>query len=443
MKPTQLALVIGALCSYEPLYARENRPLSSDIVAPSSNLIPYPPEDPFTDYLLDNSYKDSMIDSVEQETANRIKTIGKFFARSTWFDDFNPAVNSSSLQGRLADNKPHLFWFYRLQRSIFSPLPGDPNLIDPELEGSPPSTIQPAPTLRSPAYATLPAALFGMEEYLQDTFIHDAHLEGLDGRPNFFIYGFNAQERYYSRANQMGSENHYYGWLIGARGLLSEDEDKPLELSVAINKGRLSSNALNSSNARFDMQGINAMLSWQPPRGLQLAMPVSLSQYHGSISSSEKENVAQMKARAGSVGVEGGWRWQLGTHAFTPVAGVTAQWLSMPAIHDKDDLHIRYHQQSQQQFSGGLKYDFAPTASIKLGLETRYVQYRGNKGSVKVDKQDDFTTGRGGKRMQFSGYAGWQVTENMQLNSQIKAQQRLGQEGASSLQTQIGIQFSF
>lgn len=89
-----------------------------------------------------------------------------------------------------------------------------------------------------------------------------------------------------------------------------------------------------------------------------------------------------------------------------------------------------------------MKYVFTPNDGLKFGVETRYMQYSGHAGNVAVDKVN-LRTGRGGENLQFSGDVGWQLTENVQLNSQIKRQHRLSHEGASYWQTQLGVQIAF
>jgi outer membrane autotransporter protein len=445
MKPTQLVLAIGALCSHQTLYAQETRAASSDHPPPTASLIHHPNDNAFIHHLPAHPHDDSIIHSARHTAADSIKMVGKFFARNSWYDDFNPATNRPPLQGKLAGNRPHLFWFYRLQSSLIAPLPPDPDLIDPELDGNPPPPVLPRPRPQIPAYAALPAALFGMDENLQVRFIDDAQLAGKEGRPNLFISGFHLQERYHSEANQNQSDNRYDGWLVGLRGLLTEDEQRKLALSVAINQGRFTfepTSSSGSSHGQFDTQGIHALLSWQQPRGLQLALPLGVGHYRGNISSDEQENVAQVKARSANLGIEVGWRWQHSAHAFTPILAATAQWARIKDIHDNDNLRIRYSQQRQLQLSGGLKYDFRPTDALTFGAETRYVQYSGHAGHVAVNK-DNLRTGRGGEHLQLSGYVAWQLTDNVQLNGQIKRQHRLGQEGASNWQTQLGVQIAF
>jgi hypothetical protein len=450
MKPTPLALVIGALCSCEPLYAKEFRPDQQDILLPSSSLIQHPSDDPLNDNLLDDPHQDSMMHSFGHATASSIKMFGKFIARSTWYDDFNPAANRSPLLSQLADSKRHLFWYYRLQNAVIAGIPEDQELIDPGLDDNPPvgppPPVLPQPKAQIAAYAALPNALFSVEENLQAQFIHDTQLAGRDGRPNLFISGYHVKERYHSLSGRNNSESRYQGWLLGSRGLLLGDEQQHLALSLAINKGHLTTVPTphyGISSGQFDIQGINAMLSLQQSHGLQLAIPLGMTQYRGSISTHERGKVAQVKARGGNVGIDGGWRWQRGTHAFTPVAGVTAQWLQIPDVHDKDDLRLSYRHQTQLKFSGGLKYDFSPMDAMTFGLEARYVQHSDYSGKVNVDKQGEFSTGSSRQSMQLSGYIGWQITDDIQLNGQIKSHQRLRQEGASNWQTQLGIQVAF
>lgn len=448
MNLTQLTLAIGALCSFEPLYAKEIKPFSSDIPPLPVTPLSHSSTEAVLAPLSEHPHSDSLLHNVKHAAADSLKMVGKFFARNSWYDDFNPAANRPHIQGKLAGSRPHLFWFYRLQSSMIAPLPPDPDLIDPVLDGNPPPPPPPSvpgPKPQIPAYAALPAALFGMDENLQARFIYDAQLAGRDGRHDLFISGFSVDERYRSEANHNQSENRYYGWLVGLRGLLTEDEQRQLALSVAISKGHFTlepSQSSGNSHGQVDTQGINAMLSWQPQHGLQLALPISVGHYRGNISSDEKDKVAQVKARSANIGVDVGWRWQQGSHAFTPVLGATMQWARIKDIHDNDNLHIGYSQQKQLQFSGGMKYDFRPTDSLKFGLETRYVQYSGHAGNVAVDK-DNLRTGRGGKHLQYSGDVGWQLTENVQLNSQLKWQHRLSQEGASNWQTQLGVKIAF
>jgi serine protease autotransporter len=447
MKPTPLALVLGALCSCEPLYARETQPSPSQI--PPLNLLQQPPSEPFINPLLDDPHNDSMLHTVGQAAANRIKNFGKFIARSSWHDDFNPAANRSPLLGQLADSKPHRFWYYRLQNSMTSSLPED-ELVDPVLDGNLPEG--PPPVLPKPqkpqisTYAALPTALFSVGENLRDQFIHDAQRAGSDGRPNLFISGYQVNEHYQGKANRYSSESHYYGWQIGARWMLAGDEQRQLALSLGVNKGQLSlvpDIRDGSSSSHIDTQSLNAMLSWQQPSGLQLAMPFGVSHYRGRISTDQADEVAQMKAIGGHVGLDGGWRWSLGAHAITPVAGITAQWLNIDDIHDQDGLHARYHQQTQRQFSGGVKYEFSPTDVVRLGMEARYVQRSGNAGSVRIGDEGRFTTARSGNSLRYSSYVDWQIADNVKLNTQLKMQQRLGQEGVSNLQAQIGVQIAF
>lgn len=318
MNLTQLTLAIGALCSFEPLYAKEIDPVSSDLSPP--NPLSHSSTESFLAPLSEHPHSDSLLHNAKHAAADSIKMVGKFFARNSWYDDFNPAADRPPLHGKLAGNRPHLFWFYRLQSSMIAPLPPDPDLIDPELDGNPPPPVAPRPKPHIPAYAALPAALFGMDEHLQGRFTDDAQLAGREGRSNLFISGFHLQERYHSEANH--SENRYSGWLIGLRGSLTEDEQRQLALSLAINKGRFTfepTSSNGSSHGQFDTQGINALLSWQSPRGLQLAVPLGMGQYRGNISSDEQENVAQVKARTANMGAEVGWRWQHNRHEFTPV----------------------------------------------------------------------------------------------------------------------------
>lgn len=445
MNLTQLMLAIGALCSFEPIYAKELKPVFSDTQPPPENSISHSLTESFIAPLSEHPHSDSLLHNAKHAAADSIKMVGKFFARNSWYDDFNPAANRPPLQGKLAGNRPHLFWFYRLQSSLIAPLPPDPDLIDPELDGNPPPPVLPRPRPQIPAYAALPAALFSMDENLQARFIDDAQLAGKEGRPNLFISGFHLQERYHSEANHNQSDNRYSGLLVGLRGLLTEDEQRQLALSVAINQGRFTfepTSSNGSSQGQFDTQGIHALLSWQQPRGVQLALPLGVGHYRGNISSDEQENAAQVKARSANLGIEVGWRWQQSAHAFTPVLAANAQWARIKDLHDNDNLRIRYSQQRQLQLSGGVKYDFRPTDALTFGAETRYVQYSGHAGHVAVNK-DNLHTGRGGEHLQLSGYVAWQLTDNVQLNNQIKRQHRLGQEGASNWQTQLGVQIAF
>lgn len=445
MKPTPLALVFGALCS-EPLYAKEAQS-TSEIPYPPSSLLLQPPDDPLNLALRENPHDNSLMQTLRQAAANGIKNLGKSLARSEWYDDFNPAANRSPLL--IADSKPHLFWYYRLQNSMISSLPED-ELLDPALDGGLPEG--PPPVLPQPkkpqiaSYAALPGTLFSVGEHLQNVFIQDARLAGKDGRPNLFVSGYQVQEHYQGRTQREKSESRYYGWQLGAKWRLAGDEQAHLSLSLGINKGQLTlvpQAEDGRSSSRFDTQGINAMLSWQQPAGLQLAVPLGVSQYRGRISTDKSGEVALMQAIGGNIGLDGGWRWSHGSHAFTPVAGMNAQWLNIDDIHDEDGLHASYQQQKQLQFSSGIQYDFAPIDSLRLGMEVRYVERANGAGSVKVSREGDFNTARSGNSLRYSGYMDWQLTDNVSLNSQLKKQQRLGHEGISNWQAQLGVQIAF
>lgn len=444
MKPTPLALVFGALCS-EPVYAKQAQS-TSEIPYPPSSLLLQPPDDPLSAALQGNTPDHSLMQTVKQAAANSIKNLGKSLARSEWYDDFNPAAQRSPLL--LADRRPHLFWYYRLQNSMIASLPDDE--LDPALDGSLPAG--PPPVLPQPkkpqiaSYVALPGTLFSVSDNLQVSFIQHAQLAGKDDRPNLFISGYQVQEHYQGKTPRENSESRYRGWQMGARWTLTGNEQRQLALSLGINKGELTlvpKTEDGRSSSRFDTQGVNAMLSWQQPAGLQLAVPLGVNHYRGRISTDKSGEVAQMQAIGGNIGLDGGWRWSHGAHAFTPVAGVMAQWLNIDDIRDQDGVHARYQQQTQRQLSGGFKYDFMPTDMLALGMEVRYVDRANSAGSVNLGNEGEFSTARSGNSLRYSGYIDWQLTENLSLNSQLKKQQRLGHEGVSNWQAQLGVQIAF
>ncbi|WP_185749305.1 S6 family peptidase [Pantoea dispersa] len=272
---------------------------------------------------------------------------------------------------------------------------------------------------------------------------------GAEGRPDLFVSGYTGDDRYHSAGGFMdyGYDFHsrYQGWMIGSRFPLQS----ALALSVGINKGNLSITPEardGNSHARVDTLGASALLSWQPDQGLQLAVPAGVMQYRGSVSTDLRGNVTQLKARGANLGLDSGWRWQSGAHALTPVAGVNAQWLDINDFTDIDGAQVSYDNPLQWQLSGGVKYDFRLNEKLKLGAETRYVQRISQRDRVAIgDGQQaaHFATGRGGNSLQYSGYAGWQVLDNLELNTQLQGQQRLTQEGISDWNLQAGVKISF
>ena len=228
-----------------------------------------------------------------------------------------------------------------------------------------------------PAYISLPAAFHSVTHNLQALFSSSAQQAGAEGRPDLFVSGYTGDDRYHSAGGFMdyGYDFHsrYQGWMIGSRFPLQS----ALALSVGVNKGNLSITPEardGNSHARVDTLGASALLSWQPDQGLQLAVPVGVMQYRGSVSTDLRGNVTQL--RGANLGLDSGWRWQSGAHALTPVAGVNAQWLDINDFTDIDGAQVSYDNPLQWQLSGGVKYDFRLNEKLKLGAETRYVQHQ-------------------------------------------------------------------
>ena len=128
----------------------------------------------------------------------------------------------------------------------------------------------------------------------------------------------------------------------------------------------------------------------------------------------------------------------------TSAVKLQASWIDSDRNHN--GAQVSYHNPLQWQLSGGVKYDFRLNEKLKLGAETRYVQRISQRDRVAIgDGQQAayFATRRGGNSLQYSGYAGWQVLDNLELNTQLQGQQRLTQEGISDWNLQAGVKISF
>ncbi|MHB2092366.1 S6 family peptidase [Pantoea dispersa] len=424
----------------------------------------------------DNNEGVSLVQVGGQAHADSVQLAGSYVARGAWaYGLYAFAPGRASGDERLVAGEGDQFWDYRLQNILLAE--GDnrePYLPEPEPEPEPepqpdpepqpepenPQVPQPEPKpepgkVRAavipqvPAYISLPAAFHSVTHNLQALFSSSAQQAGAEGRPDLFVSGYTGDDRYHSAGGFMdyGYDFHsrYQGWMIGSRFPLQS----ALALSVGVNKGNLSITPEardGNSHARVDTLGASALLSWQPDQGLQLAVPVGVMQYRGSVSTDLRGNVTQLKARGVNLGLESGWRWQSGAHALTPVAGVNAQWLDINDFTDSDGAQVSYDNPLQWQLSGGVKYDFRLNEKLKLGAETRYVQHISQRDRVAIgDGQQaaHFATGRGGNSLQYSGYAGWQVLDNLELNTQLQGQQRLTQEGISDWNLQAGVKISF
>lgn len=128
----------------------------------------------------------------------------------------------------------------------------------------------------------------------------------------------------------------------------------------------------------------------------------------------------------------------------TSAVKLQASWIDSDRNHN--GAQVSYHNPLQWQLSGGVKYNCRLNEKLKLGAETRYVQRISQRDRVAIgDGQQaaHFATGRGGNSLQYSGYAGWQVLDNLELNTQLQGQQRLTQEGISDWNLQAGVKISF
>jgi len=412
--------------------------------------------------IADNNEGVSLVQVGGNANADSVRLAGGYVARGAWaYGLYAFAPGRASGGERLVTGEGDRYWDYRLQNILLTegnnrdPLQPQP-VPEPQPEPqpgpkpvSPPRHVRAAVIPQVPAYISLPAALNSMTENLRSLFISSAQQAGSDGRPDLFVSRYTGDDRYHSAGGFMdyGYDFHsrYRGWTLGTRWPVSQQ----FAVSGAVHKGTLNMkpDARDGiSQSHINTLTVNAMLNWQQPAGLQLAVPMGISHYRGSVSTDLRGKVADINGKAGEIGVDSGWRWQLGSHALTPVAGINAQWLSIKDFTDSDGARVSYSTRPAMQLSAGIQYDFTPLNALKLGSEARYVQRDATRHRVAIgdgEQASYFTTGRSGNSVQLSGYAGWQMLDNVELNTQVQGQQRLTHEGISDWNLQAGVKISF
>ncbi|ORM74207.1 hypothetical protein HA48_05675 [Pantoea wallisii] len=448
------------------LQQKDNQPLWLQ-VTPQASWID---SDRNSNGIADNNEGVSLVQVGGNANADSVRLAGGYVARGAWaYGLYAFAPGRASSGERLVAGEGDRYWDYRLQNILLTegnnrdPLQPQPvPEPQPEPQPSPEPVSQPGPEPVSPprhvraavipqvpAYISLPAALNSMTENLRSLFISSAQQAGRDGRPDLFVSRYTGDDRYHSAGGFMdyGYDFHsrYRGWTLGTRWPVSQQ----FAVSGAVHKGTLNMkpDARDGiSQSHINTLTVNAMLNWQQPAGLQLAVPMGISHYRGSVSTDLRGKVADINGKAGEIGVDSGWRWQLGSHALTPVAGINAQWLSIKDFTDSDGARVSYSTRPAMQLSAGIKYDFTPLNALKLGSEARYVQRDATRHHVAIgdgEQASYFTTGRSGNSVQLSGYAGWQMLDNVELNTQVQGQQRLTHEGISDWNLQAGVKISF
>lgn len=406
-----------------------------------------------------------LVQQASRHTGEGIKLLGKILARSSWFEEINPAAaDPLSRSHLLADNR-HRFWYYRLQNVLLTGEKDEeiPNLIDnpgivipedprdhpqpfpqpqPQPEPEPPKTPV---TPLSPLYFALPDLLLAFDDTLQARFHFAAQQMRSDDHHNMFVYGYAGGERYHSAERVNNATSRYQGWLLGTRWS-PETENHPLSLSLGVHKGSLSSLSElgeRKSQARLKTEGINAQVSVQQPTGLQLVLPLGLSHAYGNVRSTDNGEMAQFNALIGHAGIDMGWRWQYGAHSLTPLLGTGVQFMRFKEVHEGEGKQIAWHLAPLVQLTGGVSYDYQPLAQIRMGAETRYAYRDSRYSSLKSSHDGEFALKRGHHRLQVSGYVSWQLHPNVTLGAQLQAQQRLDRDGVSDWNMLTGINVSF
>ena len=406
-----------------------------------------------------------LVQQASRHTGEGIKLLGKILARSSWFEEINPAAaDPLSRSHLLADNR-HRFWYYRLQNVLLTGEKDEeiPNLIDnpgivipedprdhpqpfpqpqPQPEPEPP---KPPATPLSPLYFALPDLLLAFDDTLQARFHFAAQQMRSEDQHNIFLSGYAGGERYRSGESKYNATGRYQGWLLGTHWS-PEMENHPLSISLGVHKGSLSllsELGERKSQARLKTEGINALMSLQQPTGLQLALPLSLSHAYGNVRSTDNGEMAQLNALIGHAGIDMGWRWQYGAHSLTPLLGTGVQFMRFKEVHEGEGKQIAWHLAPLVQLTGGVSYAYQPLAQIRMGAETRYAYHDSRHSSLKSSQEGEFALKRGHHRLQLSGYVSWQLHPNVTLGTQLQAQQRLERDGVSDWSVLSGINVSF
>lgn len=465
MKLTPLTLVISTFCYSLPSLADERTPAFSasknnDVNAAN---IPHPPESlhsPLTQEIPDLP----LLEQASRHTGEGIKHLGKMIARGSWFDEINPATSGLLRSSVLAGNNSHHLWYYRLQNMVLTgekdeglpnihnpgdvtpepdPGRGEEVIVPPPPPPPEPPRLPTAPQI--PAYLALPNMLYALNDAMQTRFHFAAQQIRHDDQHNLFVYGYRGGERYDSPLGDHDATSRYQGWLLGTRWT-PDAEPSPLALSVGVHKGAVSmlpDNQRENSQIRMNTQGVNMLVSVQPPEGLQLEFPLQLAQYRGTLRHENQGEVAKFNAVGGSIGAEAGWRWQYDAHSVMPLVATNMQWLHIHDFTEAQGAQVKYTLPAQLQLAGGIKYDYQPLSSVKLGVEARHVWHSGGQSTLDAGKTHNLPIARGSHSAQLSGYVSWQLHENVEIGTQLQAQQRLDRPGVSDWNVLSGVKVAF
>lgn len=467
MKLTPLTLVISTFCYSLPAFADERYPAFSPLQKNNVNAanIPFLPE-PSSGQTTQEIPELPLLAQVSRQTGEGIKQLGKMIARSSWFDEINPATSGLVRSNVLAGNNSHHLWYYRLQNVVVTGEPdnGIPQLIDtpegvtpapdpgkgeavilpppPPPEPEPPQ-LTPAPQI--PTYLALPNMLYALNDAMQTRFHFAAQQMSLDDHHNLFVYGYSGGERYRSVQGDSDATSRYQGWMLGARWT-PEAEQSPLAFSAGVHKGvmtMLSNTAAGRSQLRMQTQGINALIGIQPPEGWQLEIPLGLTHYRGTLRHETQGEVARISAVSGNIGAEAGWRWQQDTHSLMPLAAAGVQWLHVADFTEQQGAQVNYQLAPQFSLAGGVKYDYQPLSSVKIGLEARYVWHSGRQNTLDAGDMRGLPIERARHSAQLGGYVSWQLHENVEIGTQLQVQQRLDRPGVSDWNVLSGVKVAF
>lgn len=466
MKLTPLTLVISTFCYSLPAFADERYPAFSTSQNNNVNAanIPHPPEafhGPSTQEIPELP----LMAQVSRQTGEGIKQLGKMIARGSWFDEINPAKSVLMRSSMLASNSSHHLWYYRLQTMVVTGEPdnGIPQLIDRPGEVMPepdpgkgeavivppppppePEPPQLAPAPQIPTYLALPNMLYALNDSMQTRFHFAARQMSLDDHHNLFVYGYSGGERYRSAQGDSDATSRYQGWMLGARW--TPEEPGPLAFSAGVHKGvmtMLSDTQSGRSQLRMQTQGINALIGIQPPEGWQLEVPLGLTHYRGTLRHETQGEVARISAVSGNIGAEAGWRWQQDAHSLMPLAAAGVQWLHVADFTEQQGAQVNYQRAPQFSLAGGVKYDYQPLSSVKLGLEARYVWHSGRQNTLDAGDMRGLPIERTRHSAQLGGYVSWQLHENVEVGTQLQVQQRLDRPGVSDWNVLSGVKVAF
>lgn len=299
----------------------------------------------------------------------------------------------------------------------------------------------------------MPGAFLRFEENIQSLFKTSASEAGENGKPNFFLSGYQGEDKYHTAGNFMSYgydfRSKYRGWMMGTRWPMITDTQQTAALSLGINKGTLSltpSAQDGVSNGHFETWGLNGLLNWHQLNGLMLDIPFGYSHFKGNISTDLRGEVASPKAKSWHIGMDIGWGYQYGAHRITPVVGMLYQNLDIKHFQDSDGAKVRYQMHPAPQFSTGVKYGYQYANLLNIGSELRLIHRAHKNNDVIIGDETEeayFASGQGGDSMQLKGHAGFQLSPNIELTSQLQYQKRLRKEGVDDWSILGGVNVTF